>query len=60
MEAVHLTLQEFIPFVRNHHALIQTNNTAVVAYINRQGGVNSRALQSLAGRLLLCYGYLCG
>ncbi|KAL0168850.1 hypothetical protein M9458_037072, partial [Cirrhinus mrigala] len=38
MEAVRLALQNFLPFVKDQHVLIRTDNTAVVAYINRQGG----------------------
>lgn len=53
MEAVHLALQSFLPFVKDRHVLIRTDNTAVVAYINRQGGLRSRSLQGLARQLLL-------
>lgn len=53
METVRLALQNFLLFVKDRHVLIRTDNTAVVVYINHQGGVCLRALQSLARHLLL-------
>ncbi|XP_057211386.1 uncharacterized protein LOC130567370 [Triplophysa rosa] len=51
--AVFLALQTFRPQLMQRHVLIRTDNTFVVSYINRQGGVHSRALFELAARLLL-------
>ncbi len=53
MESVHLALQNFLPFVKDHHVLIRKDNMAVVAYINLQGGMRSCILQGLSRRLLL-------
>lgn len=35
--AVHLSLKYFLPFLRGHHVFVQTDNTTVVAYINKRG-----------------------
>ena len=51
--AVSLALREFEPFLRGHHVLVRTDNTTTMAYINRQGGVRSLRLGSLAHRLLV-------
>lgn len=51
--AVMLTLRHFLPFLRGHHVLVRTDNTSTVAHINRQGGLRSRCLLTLARRLLL-------
>lgn len=37
--AVFLSLKCFLPFLRDHHVLIRTDNTTTVAHINRQGGL---------------------
>ncbi len=42
MLAVFKTLKHFIPDLRDHHVLVRTDNTAVVSYINHQGGLSSR------------------
>lgn len=51
--AAFLALRHFLPLLRNHHVLIRTDNTTVVAYINRQGGLRSRPLHMLARRLIM-------
>lgn len=53
MLAVWLTLRHFLPLLRGHHVLVRTDNTTVVAYINRQGGLRSRELHMLARKLIL-------
>lgn len=53
LRAVSLALQSFMTQIRGHHMLIRTDNMTVVSYINRQGGVHSKALYSQAARLLL-------
>lgn len=42
--AVHLALKPFLPWLRGHHFLVRT------AYINRQGGLRSPRLHTLAHR----------
>ncbi len=39
--------------LRGEHVLVRTDNTATVAYINRQGGLRSRHMSQLARHLLL-------
>ncbi len=53
MVAVFLTLKHFLPFLKGHHVLVRTDNTTVVAYINRQGGLRSLPLHMLARKLIL-------
>ncbi len=53
LEAVFLALKEFQAQLERQHVLIRTDNTSVVAYINRQGGVRSKALCKQAAMLLL-------
>ena len=53
LEAVSLALQAFRSKLERQHVLIRTDNTSVVSYINRQGGVHSRALFKQAASLLL-------
>ncbi len=45
----HEFLWEFLPDLRGHHVLVRTDNTSVVSYINRQGGL----LYRLAHQILL-------
>ena len=52
LEAVRRALDHFHPQIRNRSVLVRTDNTTVVAYINRQGGTRSKRLWSLT-RLLL-------
>ncbi|KAL0185479.1 hypothetical protein M9458_021176, partial [Cirrhinus mrigala] len=51
--AVVLALRRFLPMLRHKHVLVRTDNTATVAYINRQGGLHSRRMSQLARHLLL-------
>ncbi|KAI2648082.1 ORF V: Enzymatic polyprotein [Labeo rohita] len=51
--AVLLALRCFLPMLRHKHVLVRTDNTATVAYINRQGGLRSRRMSQLARHLLL-------
>ena len=51
-QAVTLALQHFLPHIRGKVVLIATDNTTVVAYINRQGGTKSPSLCHLAYDLL--------
>ncbi|XP_037832808.1 uncharacterized protein LOC108247140 [Kryptolebias marmoratus] len=53
MEAVHLALKHFLPAMRGRQVMVRTDNTAVVSYINRQGGLKSPTLHARARRLLL-------
>ncbi len=52
-EAVFLALKEFRAQLERQHVLIRTDNTSVVSYINRQGGIRSKALCEQAAILLL-------
>ncbi len=47
MLAVFRALKHFLPDLRNHNVLVRTDNTAVVSYINHQGGLRSRPLCKL-------------
>ena len=51
--AVFLALKHFLPFLQGHHVLVKTDNSTVVAYINRQGGTRSLQLHGLARRVIL-------
>ncbi|KAL0160772.1 hypothetical protein M9458_044497, partial [Cirrhinus mrigala] len=51
--AVLLALCRFLPMLCHKHVLVRTDNTATVAYINRQGGLRSRRMSQLARHLLL-------
>ncbi|KAI2645297.1 ORF V: Enzymatic polyprotein [Labeo rohita] len=51
--AVLLALRRFLPMLHHKHVLVHTDNTATVAYINRQGGLRSRHMSQLARHLLL-------
>lgn len=42
--AFFLSLKCFLPFLKDYHVLVQTNNTTTVAYISQQGGVRSHRL----------------
>lgn len=50
--AVFLALKTFLPAIRRHHVLVRMNNTTVVAYINRQGGLRSLSIYRLTRCLL--------
>ncbi len=51
--AVYLALGRLKGPLRGKHVLVCTDNTATVAYINRQGGLRSRGMSQLARHLLL-------
>lgn len=51
LQAVFLVLQHFAPLLRGRHVLVRSDNCTTVAYINRQGGVRSAALLSMAENL---------
>ncbi|KAI2665262.1 ORF V: Enzymatic polyprotein [Labeo rohita] len=53
MMAVFQALKHFLPDLRDHHVLVRTDNTAVVSYINHQGGLRSRPLYKLAHQILV-------
>ncbi|XP_049322641.1 uncharacterized protein LOC125782478 [Astyanax mexicanus] len=53
LRAVCLALRHFLPYVENSHVLVRTDNTTVVAYINKQGGLRSLQLHRLAHRLII-------
>ncbi len=53
MLAVFRALKHFLPDLRNHNVLVRTDNTAVVSYINHQGGLRSRPLCKLAHQILV-------
>ncbi len=53
MLAVFRALKHFLPDLRNHNVLVRTDNTAVVSYINHQGGLRSRPLCKLAHQFLV-------
>ncbi len=44
--------KHFLPDLRDRHVLVRTDNTAVVSYINHQGGLRSRPLYRLAYQIL--------
>ncbi len=51
--AVNLTLNRLKRRLRGEHVLVRMDNTATVAYINRQGGLRSHRMSQLARHLLL-------
>ncbi|KAL0167364.1 hypothetical protein M9458_039208, partial [Cirrhinus mrigala] len=53
MLAVFQGLKHFLPDLRGRHVLVRTDNTAVVSYINHQGGLRSRPLYKLAHQILV-------
>jgi hypothetical protein len=53
MEAVRLALLHFEMHILNKSVLIATDNTTVVAYINRQGGTRSDSLYLLVETMLI-------
>ena len=52
LKAVFLALKEFQDLYKNHLVLIATDNTTVVAYINKEGGMKSGPLCALLWRIL--------
>ncbi|KAK3555150.1 hypothetical protein QTP86_009986 [Hemibagrus guttatus] len=53
MRAVFLSMKHFFPHLRGFHELVRTDSTAVVAYINHQGGLRSSPLFKLVQQILL-------
>ncbi|XP_029937836.1 uncharacterized protein LOC115380768 [Myripristis murdjan] len=53
LSAVFLSLKHFLPSLVGRHVLVRMDNTTTVAYINRQGGLRSHRLHTLARRLIL-------
>ena len=53
LEAVFRALRQFIACLKGKHVLVNTDNTTVSCYINRQGGARSRSLSLLSEKLLL-------
>jgi hypothetical protein len=53
LRAVRLALQQFLPCMEGKHALVRSDKTTVVAYINQQEGLRSWHLQEMALELLL-------
>ncbi|KAL0199203.1 hypothetical protein M9458_007743, partial [Cirrhinus mrigala] len=53
MLAVFRALKHFLPDLIGCHVLVCTDNTAVVYYINHQGGLRSRPLYKLAHQILV-------
>ena len=51
--AVFLALKHFLQFIQGRHVLVKTDNSTVVAYINRQGGTRSLKLHELAREIIL-------
>ncbi len=51
--AVRLALSRLRGRLRGRDVLVRTDNTATIAYINRQGGLRSRRMSQLARHLLL-------
>ncbi|KAL0159179.1 hypothetical protein M9458_042904, partial [Cirrhinus mrigala] len=53
MLAVFRALKYFLPDLRDRHVLVCTDSTAVVYYINHQGGLRLRPLYKLAHQILV-------
>ncbi len=53
MLAVFRALKHFLPDLRDRHVLVRTDNTAVVFYLNHQGGLRSHPLYKLAHQMLV-------
>ena len=51
--AVFLALKHFAQLLRDKHVLLKSDNTTVVAYINRQGGTRSLRLHRLARKVII-------
>ena len=50
---VKLVLTHFQSQIQGRHVLVRSDNTATCAYLNRQGGVKSPRLRSIASEILL-------
>ncbi len=55
MLAVFQALKHFLPDLRDRHVLVRTDNTAVVSYINHQGGLFSRPIYRLVHQILVWF-----
>ena len=51
--AVFLALRHFLPLLRQCHILVKTDNITTKYYINKQGGLHSRKLDTLAREITL-------
>ncbi|XP_075948231.1 uncharacterized protein LOC142950206 [Anarhichas minor] len=51
--AVFYALKHFQTFLQGRHVLVKTDNTTVVAYINRQGGTRSLQLHRVARKIIV-------
>ncbi|XP_052228265.1 uncharacterized protein LOC127842674 isoform X1 [Dreissena polymorpha] len=51
LKAVHLSLENFVPILKNKHVLIRSDNSSTVQYLNKQGGTKSMRLCELAQRI---------
>ena len=54
LKVVFLALKEFQDLCSNNIVLVTTDNTTVVAYINKEGGMKSGSLCALLWRILSC------
>ena len=52
LKAVQLALKEFLPQVKNKNILIRSDNSTVVAYLNKEGGTKSLSLCHLTWEIL--------
>ena len=53
LKAAMLALQHWVAALQGHQVMITTDNTTVIAYINKQGGTHSHALLRLVVDLIL-------
>ncbi len=53
MMAVFRALKHFLPDLRDRHVFVRTDNTALVFYINHQGGLSLCPLYKLAHQILV-------
>jgi ribonuclease HI len=53
LKAIINALKSWIPFIKGSQVMVATDNTSVVAYINKQGGTHSRSLLTFTQELLL-------
>ena len=55
LKAVSLALRDFKDQCQNQTVLIATDNSTVVAYINKQGGTHSAEMCALLWKIMTCY-----
>ena len=53
LRTVHLALQHFLPFLRNKHVLVRSDNTSAIYHVNHQGGTRSARLLQVSTDLLM-------